>query len=80
MIEEIGNDKDFQKSDCEIETYESIEELKFPQEYVDGGFITLDDLNEKKMNDPRIQAMLKRSRHQNLSNFLISQEYYELSK
>ena len=48
MIEEIGNDKHFQKSDCELETYESIEELKFPQEYVDGGFIKLDDLNEKK--------------------------------
>ena len=48
VIEEIVNNKDFEKSDTEIETYESIEELKFPQEYDDGGIIILDDLNEKK--------------------------------
>ena len=48
VIEEIVNNKDFQKSDTEIETYESIEELKFHQEYEDGGIIILDDLNEKK--------------------------------
>ena len=32
VIDEIVNNKDFEKSDTEIETYESIEELKFPQE------------------------------------------------
>ena len=32
------------------------------------------------MNDPRVQAMFKRSRHNNLSIFLISQDYYELPK
>ena len=32
------------------------------------------------MNDPRVQAMLKRSRHINLSIFIISQDYYELPK
>ena len=48
VIEEVVNNKDFKKSDTEIETYESIEELKFPQEYQDGGIIIiLDDLNEK---------------------------------
>ena len=78
VIEEIVNNKDFEKSDIEIETYESIEELKFPQEYEDGGNIILDDLNEKKLNDPRVQAMFKRSRHKNLSIFIISQGYYEL--
>ena len=80
VIEEIVNNKDFEKSDTEIETYESIEELKFPQEYDDGGIIILDDLNEKEMNDPRVQAMFKRSRHINLSIFIISQDYYELPK
>ena len=30
LIEETVNNKDFEKSDTEIETYESIEELKFP--------------------------------------------------
>ena len=78
-IDEIGNNKDFQKSDTEIQTYESIEELNFPQKN-DGGIIVLDDLNEKDMNDPRVQAMFKRSRHNNLSIFTISQDYYELPK
>ena len=32
------------------------------------------------MNDPRVQAMFKRSRHYNLSVFIISQDYYELPK
>ena len=33
VIEDIVNRKDFEKSDFETETYESIEELKFPQDY-----------------------------------------------
>ena len=32
------------------------------------------------MNDPRVQAMFKRSRHDNLSIFIIIQDYYELGK
>ena len=32
------------------------------------------------MNDPRVQAMFKRSRHNSLSIFIISQDYYELPK
>ena len=67
-------------SDTELETCESIEELKFPEEYDDGGIIILDDLNEKELNDARAQAMFKRSRHNNLSIFIISQDYYELPK
>ena len=74
------NNKDFEKPNTEIETYESIEELKIPQEYEDGGTTILDDLNEKKMFDPRVQAMFKRFRHYNLSIFIISQDYYELPK
>ena len=80
VIDEICKNKDFEKSDTEIETYESMQELKFPQEYDNGGFITLDDLNENKMNDPRVQAMFKGSRHNNLSVFIISQDYDELPK
>ena len=80
VIDELVNNKDFEKSNTGIETYESIEELKFPQEYNDGGIIILDDLNEKEMNDPRVQAMFKRSRHNDLSIFIISQDYYELPK
>ena len=54
--------------------------MKFLQEYHDGGIIILDDLNEKKMNDPRVQAMFKRSRRNNLSIFIISKDFYELPK
>ena len=32
------------------------------------------------MDDPRVQEMFKRSRYNNLSIFIISQDYYELSK
>ena len=80
VIDEIINDKNFQKPDTEIETYESIEELKFPQGYEDGGIIIIDDLNEKEMITSRVQAMFKRSRHNNLSIFINSHEHYELSK
>ena len=80
VIEEIVNDKDFGKSDTEIENFENIEELKLPQEHEDGGNIILDDLKEKEMKDPRVQAMFNRSRHNNLSIFIISQDYYELPK
>ena len=80
VIEEIVNNKDFQKSDIEIETFESIENLKYPQDYENNSIIILDDLNQREMDDPRVQSMFKRSRHNNLSIFIISQDYYELSK
>ena len=80
VIDEIVSNKDFEKSNTEIETFDNIEELKFPQEYENNSIIILDDLNQKEMEDPRVQAMFKRSRHNNLSIFIISQDYYELSK
>ena len=80
VIDEIINNKDFQKSDIEIETFDNIENLKYPQDYENNSIIILDDLNQKEMDDPRVQAMFKRSRHNNLSIFIISQDYYELSK
>ena len=80
VIDEICNDKDFAKSDTEIETFKSTEELKFPQEYEPGGIITLSDLSKLEINDPRVQAVFKRSGHNSLSIFIISQDYYELPK
>ena len=82
LIVEIVNDEDFESSEKEIETYESIEELKYPQDYDSNTptVIILDDLNQSEMNDPRVQAMFKRSRHSNISIFIISQDYYELPK
>ena len=80
VIEEIVNNKDCEKSDCEIETFDNIEDLKFPQEYENNSIIILHDLNEKEFNKEKIQAMCKRGRHNNLSIFIISQDYYELPK
>ena len=80
VIDEIVNNKDFQKSNTEIETFELITDIKFPQEYDNNSFIILDDLSQKEMDDPRVQAMLKRSRHNNSSIFIFSQDYYELGK
>ena len=45
----IVNNKYFEKSDTEIQTFDSIEGLKYPQEYENNSFINLDDLNEKKL-------------------------------
>ena len=80
LIEEIVNNKDFEISNTEIETFETLEDLKFPQGYENISIIILNDLNQKEMDDPRVQAMFRRSRHNNLSIFIISQDYYELSK
>ena len=80
VMDELGNNKDFQKSDIEIETYESIEELKYPQEFEKNSLIILADLARKEIDDPRVQAMFKRSRHNNSSIFTISQDYYGLGK
>ena len=80
VIDEIVNNKDFEKSDTEIETFDNREELKFPQEYENNSIIILDDLNEKEINNDKIQSMFKRGRHDNLSIFIISQDYYELPK
>ena len=80
VIEEIVNNKDFEKSNIEIETFDNIEELRYPQEYENNSIIILDDLNEKEIINDKIQAMFKRSRHNNLSIFFISQDYYELPK
>ena len=75
--DETVNDKDFQKPDAEVETYESKLKLKFLQEYEDWVNIISDDLYAKEMTDPRVQAMFKGFRHNNLSFFIINQDYYE---
>ena len=56
-----------------------MEKLKFPQDYEDGGIIILDNLNEKEMYVYE-QAMFKRSGHNILSIFIITQDYYEFPK
>ena len=47
VIEEIINNKDFQKTNIEIETFDNIENLKFPQEYENNSIIILDNFNQK---------------------------------
>ena len=72
VIDEVVNDKNFQKSNTEIETYESIEELKYPKEYNSDQpiVIILDYLNQNEKDDSRVQSMYKRSRHKHNSIFL----------
>ena len=80
VIDEKINNKDFQNYDIEIETIDSIKEIKFPQEYENISIIILDNLNEKQINNDKIRAIFKRRRHTNLSIFIIRQDYYELPK
>ena len=82
VIEELSNIKDFEISDIETETCDSIEELKFLQEYVSEETIViiLDDLYQKELEYLCVKAMFKRSRHKNISIFIISRDYYEISK
>ena len=75
VIGEIINNEDFEKSNTEIETFDNIEELKYPQEYENISIIILDDLNQKEINKDKIQAMFKRGHQNNLSTFIISQDY-----
>ena len=55
VIEEIFNNKEFEKSNIEIETFDNLEELKFPQEYENISIIILDDLNQKKWTIPEFK-------------------------
>ena len=80
VIEELVDNEDYEKSVTEIETFDNIEELKLPQEYEKNDIIILDDLNQKEINNDKIQAMFKPGRHNNSSIFIISQDHYELPK
>ena len=80
VIDEVVNNEDFEKLVTEIETFDNNEELRFPKEYENNSIIILDDYNEKEINNDKIQAMFKRGRHNNLSIFIISQDYYALPK
>ena len=77
---ETVNDKAFEESARELETYDSTEELKFLQDYEDGGIFILGALNEPEKNGPGVQAIFKGSRHNNLSIFIFSPDYYEIPK
>ena len=81
-IEELVKHEDFQKLHTEIETHESKEELNYPPENDSNqpNMIKIDDFCEKEINDPRVQALFKRSRHNNISLMNLSQNYYELPK
>ena len=80
VIGEIVNNKDFERSDTDIEAFDNIKELKYPQENKKNSSFIFDNLNDKEINNDKIQAMFKRGRHNHLSIFIISQEYYELLK
>ena len=74
MFEEIGIEENFVKSELQIETHQSKEELKYPQEF-DSDFLivtTIDDLGGKLKNDPRLLAMFKCLSHRKVSLFMFS--------
>ena len=54
--------------------------MKYPQRNKDGVKIILDGIYGKKKNDPRVQAIIKRSRHNSFCDLIISQGYYETPK
>ena len=54
--------------------------MRYPLDYENNSNIILDEFNEKEIIKDKIQAMFKRGRHNNLSIFIISQDYYELPK
>ena len=80
VIDEVNFHEASEKSDIETGTFDWIEELKYPQEHENECIIILDALGEKEFNDSRVQALFKRSKHKNLTLFLISQDYYEHPK
>ena len=57
-----------------------MEELKYPQKYKNHSIIILDDLNEKELNNDKIQVMFSQGCQNNLSIFINSQDYYKLPK
>ena len=80
VIDEMINNKVFEKTGTEIETIDSKEELGYPQDYENNSIVILNDLIEKQIINDKILAMFKRGRHDKLSVFIISQDYYELPK
>ena len=64
----------------QMEKIENIEKSKYPLECESNSILILDYSKEKEMNDPRVEAMFNRSRHNKLALFTISQEYHELPK
>ena len=82
IIDEIVNDKGFEKSGTEKETNPSKKEIQCPQKYDSDNLIVifLKDLNDKELNNPRVQAMNNRSRRNYISIFIVSQENYHLPK
>ena len=65
------NNENFEKSETEKETYESIEELKYPKQKNSEYLIVIIsvDINEKEITDLRFQAMFRRSTHGSVSAF-----------
>ena len=46
VIGDIINNKDYEKSDTEIQTFDNIEEVKYPQEYENNIRIFLNDVSK----------------------------------
>ena len=51
VIDEGINNKDFQNINTEMETYDSIQNIKYPQDYDNGGTINLDHWFKWRRNE-----------------------------
>ena len=58
VIDGIVNNNDFEKSNTDIETFDIIEEIKYPQDYEIFINIMLDDLIEKKLTTIKYKRCL----------------------
>ena len=60
------------QSHTKMGTYEWVDDVKHLQENDEAGIIFLDESNEKTRNDNQKPGISKQSRHENISDFIIS--------
>ena len=80
LIEEIVNDKIFEKLEREIETFETKDETKYPQNYKSDCLIFINIVELNELDKKILQALFRRSRHNYMSILTFSQEYCKLPK
>ena len=75
-------DENFEELERDIKAYESVEDLKYPQEIDSNSPIVpiFYLLKEKELKDPRVQAKIRRSRLSNIYIFVFCPENYALPK
>lgn len=80
IINEIVNDEEFETSETEFESHDSLQELKDPSEIdeTSNNVIIFDDLIDEKQSD--ISKYFTRGRHNNINTFYLSQSYFQIPR